>query len=240
MNILDRAYDLIARADRVETTDQLQSVLRYVLVEAEASALVLRERLPDANDTIRSHVSAALGAERWFEADLATDFMHHSPVKSFLLKRKRAITVGVFDALVRESGAERLCAEFKEAAGMGEYTVVPIVGAGQTVGSLSVATSRGALAPDATTLLALVAPSLRVATFRLRRMAMSQHRVPLSPREIEVLKWSSLGRTSSDIADTLKISERTANAHVNSALTKLGVASRTQAVAEAIRIGYFD
>jgi DNA-binding CsgD family transcriptional regulator len=58
-------------------------------------------------------------------------------------------------------------------------------------------------------------------------------RPSLSPRELEVLKWLKLGKTSWDISVILNISERTVNYHVNNIVQKLGVSTRMQAVSEA-------
>ncbi len=55
----------------------------------------------------------------------------------------------------------------------------------------------------------------------------------LSPREKEVLKWLKMGKTSWDIAQILRISERTVNYHVGNIMKKLGVVSRMQAVSVA-------
>lgn len=48
----------------------------------------------------------------------------------------------------------------------------------------------------------------------------------LSPREAEVARLAGAGRRNREIADTLFISTRTVEAHVASALRKLGVDSR--------------
>lgn len=58
--------------------------------------------------------------------------------------------------------------------------------------------------------------------------------VKLSPREKECLLWSSRGKTGSDIAQILKISERTVLFHVANACEKLGAVNRQQAVVRAI------
>ncbi len=55
-----------------------------------------------------------------------------------------------------------------------------------------------------------------------------------------MLRWCSHGRTSHEIAGLLGITERTANAHVMNAIGKMKVASRAQAVAEALRLGLID
>jgi LuxR family transcriptional regulator len=59
----------------------------------------------------------------------------------------------------------------------------------------------------------------------------------LSTRETEVLKWSAEGKTASDIATILNLSERTVNFHVSSAIKKLGVNNKISAVVHAARGG---
>jgi DNA-binding NarL/FixJ family response regulator len=60
---------------------------------------------------------------------------------------------------------------------------------------------------------------------------------PLTPREREVLDLLVQGLTNRLIGERLGISEHTAKFHVNAILGKLGVESRTEAVAEAARRG---
>jgi DNA-binding NarL/FixJ family response regulator len=59
----------------------------------------------------------------------------------------------------------------------------------------------------------------------------------LTPREREVLRLVSAGKTNKEIARELVISERTARTHVSKVLGKLGVTSRTQAALLAVREG---
>ncbi len=60
---------------------------------------------------------------------------------------------------------------------------------------------------------------------------------PLSEREIEVLDLIAEGLSNKLIAYQLSISEHTVKTHVASILAKLGVASRTEAISQAIRRG---
>jgi len=60
---------------------------------------------------------------------------------------------------------------------------------------------------------------------------------PLTPREIEVLEWVSRGLPSKMIAHELAVSESTIKFHLSSIYAKLGVASRTEAVSRAARLG---
>jgi LuxR family quorum sensing-dependent transcriptional regulator len=57
----------------------------------------------------------------------------------------------------------------------------------------------------------------------------------LSPRELEVLKWCSAGKTTSDIAQVLSLSANTVETYIANACRKLDSVNRTQAVAQAIR-----
>lgn len=55
----------------------------------------------------------------------------------------------------------------------------------------------------------------------------------LTPRESEVLVWLAKGKTNRDIADILGMSPRTVNKHLEHIFEKLGVETRTAAVAIA-------
>jgi DNA-binding CsgD family transcriptional regulator len=49
---------------------------------------------------------------------------------------------------------------------------------------------------------------------------------PLTDREKEVLKWAGMGKTSDDTAAILHVSSKTVEAHIRSAMVKLGATNR--------------
>jgi DNA-binding CsgD family transcriptional regulator len=65
----------------------------------------------------------------------------------------------------------------------------------------------------------------------------SQDGAGLTPRELEVLRLVAAGRSNGQIAEALFISRKTASVHVSNILGKLGVHTRTEAAAEAHRLG---
>ena len=56
---------------------------------------------------------------------------------------------------------------------------------------------------------------------------------PLSPRELEVARLVAQGLTNKQIGQTLYVSERTAENHVQHILAKLGLRNRSQVAAWA-------
>ncbi len=59
----------------------------------------------------------------------------------------------------------------------------------------------------------------------------------LTPRELEVLRWTMEGKTAWEVGAILGITERTAVLHVNNAMHKLQCSSKHQAVLKALRLG---
>ena len=59
----------------------------------------------------------------------------------------------------------------------------------------------------------------------------------LTEREQEVFELLVINKTTSEIAQSLGISEKTVRNHISNAIQKLGVKGRAQAVVELIKLG---
>jgi len=59
----------------------------------------------------------------------------------------------------------------------------------------------------------------------------------LTKREKEVFDLLILNRSTSDIAESLKISEKTVRNHISNVMQKLGVKGRAGAVVELLKLG---
>jgi len=69
-----------------------------------------------------------------------------------------------------------------------------------------------------------------------RRLAPPGRTAPppaLTPREREIMTWVARGKSSTDIAVLLGLSDRTVDFHVENVIRKMGVATRTQAAIQA-------
>ncbi|PYE51167.1 LuxR family two component transcriptional regulator [Deinococcus yavapaiensis KR-236] len=70
-----------------------------------------------------------------------------------------------------------------------------------------------------------------------REVRTPEMREALTPRETEILRLVARGRANKEIARDLAIEERTVKTHVTHVLSKLGLASRTQAAIFAFKEG---
>ena len=66
----------------------------------------------------------------------------------------------------------------------------------------------------------------------------SSVKAPLSPREIECVRWVLQGKSDMDIAKIVGISHTTVHFHIERVKKKLGVKTRTQAAAMIVTLGY--
>jgi LuxR family transcriptional regulator len=111
-------------------------------------------------------------------------------------------------------------------------------------GMLSLVRSTVALTPD----------ELEQKRFRMRWLAHVAHSemsrrlttkfapvsaIRLTPREIEVLRWTADGKTASEICSILNISKSTVAFHIGNAMEKLDVTNKTAASVRAAVLGLF-
>lgn len=67
--------------------------------------------------------------------------------------------------------------------------------------------------------------------------ALQPERPALTPRELDVLRWTMEGKTAWEVGQLLNIAERTTVQHLQNAMKKLQCNSKHQAVLKALRLG---
>ena len=77
----------------------------------------------------------------------------------------------------------------------------------------------------------------RAAARLMREVCAPDNPEMLTERETDVLRLLAQGQSNKEIAQSLRIGDKTVKTHVSSILSKLGVLSRTQAALYAVRIG---
>jgi LuxR family transcriptional regulator len=62
----------------------------------------------------------------------------------------------------------------------------------------------------------------------------------LTKREIEILRWTALGKSSEEIASVLHLSVNTINYHIKKSTAKLGASNKTAAAVNAALLGLLN
>ncbi len=176
--------------------------------------------------------------QEWAARYLAQGYVGIDPVP--LEARRSPIPFRWRDALTLPAHGEKAQHLFDEAAafGLNDGYCVPIHGGGFSMMSLAVEDRAlfGRTGMHRRQALHLLALQYHLACER----ALSAAAFPaprLSPREREVLLWTAKGKTGWEIAQILHLAERTVTYHMENAKTKLGAASRAQAVVTALSLG---
>lgn len=129
-----------------------------------------------------------------------------------------------------------LAAEF----GLRNGITFPLHGAAGETGAISFITSERAssdLLLDSSPILSWMSSYIFEAAIRVVRQGDADPQAALTDRETECLFWASEGKTSSEIAHILGITERTVNYHLNQVTRKTGSMNRYQAIAKGVSSG---
>ncbi len=118
---------------------------------------------------------------------------------------------------------------------LGEGLVIPVYRGDEPIAGANF----GGATPDTSrltrALLQVVSHAAVERAFALRDGKLAATRMLLSAREAQCLRQVAIGRPDAEIGRLLGISPRTVRFHVDSAKSKLGVSTRIQAVAKALR-----
>ena len=133
-------------------------------------------------------------------------------------------------AVERQVMAE--CAEMDMRQGF----TVPIYQAGGYTGLVSLAGREPMINEESRGAVTLASIYLHNKLTTLRRREAQNH-YELTERELECLRWASVGKSDWEIGGILTISSKTVNYHIENAKRKFGVATRVQAIVAALRLG---
>jgi LuxR family quorum-sensing transcriptional regulator LasR len=177
---------------------------------------------------------------RWRERYEAERFAYIDPVISHCLV---SVLPVVWQPELFRSAAQRAYYEDACAHGIRAGVSLPIHGPNGEFGVLSFASE---LAPDASYVrelsgmlpdLALLRDYAFASGMRFCPLAPTEAVPRLTPRELEVLNWVMVGKSSWEISKITGCSEATVNFHMGNIRQKFNVNTRQQAVVRAISLG---
>jgi LuxR family quorum sensing-dependent transcriptional regulator len=226
------AFDLIDRLDRLSDTNAVMDAMHRA-VAGYGFETLLFTGLPNPEQRFDDVVSGARWLAEWFKIYNQGRYVDADPVIRHL---RRAVQPFAWTDVRYDPEAEPRAAELMQLRadfGFGRALVVPVPGpAGSAAG-----VSMSGRSPDLTV---QSRPAIHLMALYAFDRAASLRVTPrpkpfLTAREREVLSWIAAGKSAWEIGEILNIAKRAVDGHAQTATYKLGAASRTQAVARAIR-----
>lgn len=198
----------------------------------EFFTFTMRIPVPVSNPTT---FAATNYPEAWQAAYISNNYVNIDPVVKHGLSSEEMLVWS--DSLFSETPEFWAAAQ---KAGLRYGISIPTRGCHGVIGLLSLARSTGEITPDE-----FENKKFQFAWLgQIVHQGMSRHLAvnsalgrDLSKREISVLCWTAEGKTSSEIAEILRISERTVNFHINNAIAKLDTPNKTAAAVRAALLG---
>jgi LuxR family transcriptional regulator, quorum-sensing system regulator BjaR1 len=231
-------YESIEKLSRTNTPSELMGLLRLVGDQYGLGKSTAIGSIPGGNQDFARYQYADRWPAGWHERYMARGYFDRDPV---IRKLRTAIRPFAWHEVRYDPQADKAAAtvmneatEFELRAGFN----VPIRRGGQ-LATVTFGGDRFELGPNDRPLLQLIAVYAHDRIIELigKRPIAPELRNPLTPREIEVLRWAAEGKTNQDIADILSISVNTAETHIGNVCRKLDALTRAHAAVRAIRLG---
>ena len=232
-------FDTIQRLRLVKSPKELMTILAEVGDQFGFAKACAIASIPQANRNFAEYCYAERWPAGWHERYLERRYFGDDPV---IKRLRKAGEPFAWHEVAVTGDKEKMAAAIMNEAGEFELRAgfnVPIQTVKGDLATVVFAGDRFDLAWEdrpALLLIAIYAHDKMRELMGVRPMHPQQQR-PLTPREIEVLKWTAEGKTSQDIADILEVALPTVQSHIANLCRKLDVVTRAQATARAVRWG---
>lgn len=232
------------RATIIETVEEVgraasaDSVWKTVKNYASANGFQFMLVLKGRNSLIESVSGSVLYNDMpqgFAESFDSAGFSKHNPLISHALKEARPYTAAEIWALPLNLHQRRALVQINMSLNVFDGLMIPIRNANNLEGIVLLGGHKPDMTPVVRSTLHLLSYCAFEQVIHLEAQPRRREIGLLSPREIECLSWAAAGKTDAEVGKILEISPRTTRFHIENAKKKLGVATRVQAVAEAMK-----
>lgn len=232
--LADRAFDIVEKLQRAKLQDDVFTILGEVGRAVGLDNFVITG-LPLPGEKIAPQVVMSGCPPEWLQRYSERSYADHDPVALQLMRTTTPFRWSNAAATQRVSDCGKVIMGEAAEMGMRDGYACPIVTLSGQQACVSFGGERYDLAGDDEAALHLVSTY----GFSAAKSFVTQDRTDfldeLTPRETEVIKWLSVGKTSWEISRILSVSEKTVEKHCGAIYTKFNVGNKTHAVALALR-----
>jgi LuxR family quorum sensing-dependent transcriptional regulator len=234
-----RAFDTIARIKAAVRTDEIYAILRQTAGELGFSAFLLTG-VPLPGEKLSQHVVMNGWSKGWMDRYNDHDYVHVDPVANEIRRSNKPFRWSdvQYDPRKHPQG-HRVMLEAVD-FGMSHGFTVPIYGYDGYQACVTYGGPIGGhseLDLSGLHIISLIAFSMAKDLCGAGSGSRDAEDFELTQREVQVLKWLSVGKSNWEISRILGISEGTVEKHMAGISRKMDVSNRTHAVAEALRTG---
>lgn len=232
MDLKELAFGFVDHAARIDTP---QGLLDEVLQVGRAFEIegVFITGVPEPGGVLEPYILLRGWSEEWIARYCSENYVHLDPCAAELRRSTEPFLWSEACDRRLEPHEARVMGEARE-FGLEFGLCVPVYGPHGEKGCVSFSTRRQAFSTQERAALHMIAVYAHRAMERLRP---STARPRLTAREIECLRWASLGKTSWETGLILNIQKKTVDEYIESAALKMNCANRSHAVAQAVRYG---
>ncbi len=233
------AFDVIDKLRDANSFQSVKSAFSESLSQFGVSSFIICDIPPDSPAGAKE-IHASGWDRQWEEKYLAQNYAEHDPIPNTVnLKAEPYYWREAAKLHNSQELATKIMNEARSEFRMNEGYCVPIHGFRRVAGLVSMASNekQWSLSERQEAALHMISLYAYEAVRKIRGQATNDgggHK--LSPREIETIKWVSVGKTSWEIGRILGISENTVSEYLKTASRKLGTCSRAHLVARAHRL----
>jgi LuxR family transcriptional regulator, quorum-sensing system regulator BjaR1 len=244
MDVRHLTFDAIDKLKRAAGVEAVFDVVKQTAANFGFTNFLVTG-VPIRGETLAQHVILSGWPADWMDRYNGRDYVHSDPVAKRIPRTTRPFRWSDlhYDASIDPVGV-RIMNEATE-FGMKQGFTVPIHGATAYQSCVTFGGDQIQLSDEDASALQIVSLMAHLeARSRkkrgLRSLEDDDDEVEdygLTPKETEVLRWTSLGKTNDEIATILGNSVRTIDTHLSTLIKKLDVSNRTHAAAQGIRLG---
>ena len=233
-----RIFEFAKSADSIRSVEKLTDAASNVLAPFGVTSLSTN-LIATPRKIVKPGILFGVRWRDWSRQYEREEYHQSDPALRMLSKTNRAFAWGEARAQFASLEGERVMDACRDFTGSADGFVIPIR---ESDGSLLTAAFSGEkidLSPEAQPALYLAGLYYATCGRALIEQIQAPLNCPLTARQIECLQWVYAGRTDSEIAMLLGISQATAHNHVEAAKRALNTSKRSVAAAMAWRAGWF-